>query len=916
MGCCRRTAEPPAGAVAKFRKDSEATDVRNGPVKNRRCTDILCILLYILNWFVFLFVTLYGVQDGSPTKLYRPRDFKGEYCGLDQDQQYLRDRNLESFEKVSYMMNVSHAVDRVAMQLMCSSAARGFLESELSTAQREAYLCACCLTPCATCDGSLELGGDITSAANAGSVIGPEMLDLTDISRAADLFNPAGENGDFFYNMWSQATLFFVKTCVTGCNVDYTTLNGTSNDRSYTYAPSLDSPLRNVWDLLAASEEFNSTIRSSFTFSALPSSVCPYDAGHCVPFPGVVFQELAFGYCEFEAAAQVVQAVGSSVANSWQSLGRTSLMENTSETLGQWWGDFEASIWAFVITCVCSFTIGLIFMVLFRFAVGFCVWLAVFAVFLAFGLGGLAAFFRSHQCHGTSFIATSTQAVTAAASTAENAVSNIGQAASGEGMSGDGADYRGVQARTKTGRSCEAWASTTYTSAAYPDSDLVGNFCRNPYPANATYHASTIWCFTTDPEKTWEECAPIGQILEECEHGYALDANVRHAMRIIGYVIWALGGLWVLIVLCSVRRINDAIAVNKTASLFLTANPSALIVPIVQVFVTILWCILWAVSLTFLVSQVPDNFVPNGYFATEPEAADACWGTGLFGWDLMRVDGRTWKDSTCPLEDGTAKCWRCMPPRYVLDLRVWYSFFAFLWTNAFFVAMGELVLAGAICAWFFTPNAEKSKKGHVRLGLWNACRYHVGSAAFGSLIIAIVQLVRAIMMYAERQAKAQQNKVAEYILKALVCCSWCLEKCLKYLNKNAYIQVALMGTNFCTSAWNAFTLLFRNALRFGTVAALGFVIHAIGIMFIVTATTASGYLIITNMYAEVNPTLPLLFTVVVSYIVGKLYMNVFGLGVDASLQCMIAAEEMEHDGDFVPEPLRKRLPPCKAATEE
>ena len=38
--------------------------------------------------------------------------------------------------------------------------------------------------------------------------------------------------------------------------------------------------------------------------------------------------------------------------------------------------------------------------------------------------------------------------------------------------------------------------------------------------------------------------------------------------------------------------------------------------------------------------------------------------------------------------------------------------------------------------------------------------------------------------------------------------------------RNAYIQIALMGTNFCTSAKNAFFLILRNAFRFGTVAIL------------------------------------------------------------------------------------------------
>jgi len=40
-----------------------------------------------------------------------------------------------------------------------------------------------------------------------------------------------------------------------------------------------------------------------------------------------------------------------------------------------------------------------------------------------------------------------------------------------------------------------------------------------------------------------------------------------------------------------------------------------------------------------------------------------------------------------------------------------------------------------------------------------------------------------------------------------------LEKFLKFLNKNAYIMIAVHGKNFCTSAKNAFFLLMRNIVR-------------------------------------------------------------------------------------------------------
>ena len=44
-------------------------------------------------------------------------------------------------------------------------------------------------------------------------------------------------------------------------------------------------------------------------------------------------------------------------------------------------------------------------------------------------------------------------------------------------------------------------------------------------------------------------------------------------------------------------------------------------------------------------------------------------------------------------------------------------------------------------------------------------------------------------MYFEQQAKAQKNKVMVLVLKAVQCFLWCVEKCIKFLNKNAYIQI-------------------------------------------------------------------------------------------------------------------------------
>jgi len=266
------------------------------------------------------------------------------------------------------------------------------------------------------------------------------------------------------------------------------------------------------------------------------------------------------------------------------------------------------------------------------------------------------------------------------------------------------------------------------------------------------------------------------------------------------------------------------------------------------------------------------------------------------------------------MEDGEYNCWKCAPPRYAIDWRVAVSFFVFLWNNALLVAIGQFVIASTVCTWFFTPNVDKGfsigegrvngTKGAIRSAWKQALSTHLGSLAFGAFIIAVIQFLRAVLKYYEEQAKAQKNRIAAIMLKIAQCCMWCLEKCVKFLNKNAYIQIALMGTNFCTSAKNAFQLIIRNMLRFGVVAILGTIISAIGWTVITVGTVGIGYLILQAFHPDAAPLFPMLSYFCIGYMGAMLFMNVFALAVDTSLQCFIACEEMKIAEEFVPGPLK------------
>lgn len=324
-----------------------------------------------------------------------------------------------------------------------------------------------------------------------------------------------------------------------------------------------------------------------------------------------------------------------------------------------------------------------------------------------------------------------------------------------------------------------------------------------------------------------------------------------------------------------------------------------------------------------MLSQVPDDYTPKGSYASYAEAYGTsdtpgkCTDKPTAG-SVWKVHGDpTSANDPCSGNMGdttgiTPQCWRCSPPRYAFDWSFGVSLFSYLWNAAFLVAVGQCTIAGAVGVWYFTISEEKRKAKSVRTGLYNCFRYHLGSLAFGSFILALVQFIRYLCKYFEKQAKAQKNKVMVIVLKVVQYCLWCIEKCIKFLNKNAYIQIALLGKNFCTSAKNAFQLWMRNFARFGAVMALGTILHFLGFVFITSGTAILGYFILQAMHSKVTPVIPMIAYIAIGYLCSRLFMNVFGLAVDSMLHCFLATEEMSKDAsidtkEFVPRGLQDFL---------
>ena len=85
-----------------------------------------------------------------------------------------------------------------------------------------------------------------------------------------------------------------------------------------------------------------------------------------------------------------------------------------------------------------------------------------------------------------------------------------------------------------------------------------------------------------------------------------------------------------------------------------------------------------------------------------------------------------------------------------------------------------------------------------------------------------------------------------YLIKACQCFLMCFERIIKFINKNAYIQCAIKGSNFCTACKDAFFLILRNGFLFAIAKGIGSIFIFLGRAFIIVATTVAMYYAMTT----------------------------------------------------------------------
>lgn len=152
-----------------------------------------------------------------------------------------------------------------------------------------------------------------------------------------------------------------------------------------------------------------------------------------------------------------------------------------------------------------------------------------------------------------------------------------------------------------------------------------------------------------------------------------------------------------------------------------------------------------------------------------------------------------------------------------------YILFNGFWMAVFMDGLHQVSLAGAVANWFFSENREKTLACCPTFNALKMClRYNLGSVAFGALLIAIVRTIQVIIWIVERQTApppgTEMSGARKALFACLQCCMTCVEKFLAFINRNAYIGLAVFGYDFCRSAQKCLALKVENAGRAATTA--------------------------------------------------------------------------------------------------
>lgn len=331
--------------------------------------------------------------------------------------------------------------------------------------------------------------------------------------------------------------------------------------------------------------------------------------------------------------------------------------------------------------------------------------------------------------------------------------------------------------------------------------------------------------------------------------GSATDPDAKSSNQAVGVVLLILGALFLCALWCRRNSLEIAIAVVDAAADFLIATKRIILVSIFYFFVSFLCFLIWIVA---EFSMLGMNEFKKG---TGPQEKVIVW-------------------------DSAAQ-----------TLMIINAFFI-LWLLVLIDDKKKYIAMVSAATYYFSSNAEADGSASVMTGFRFAYMKNLGSLCFGSLVVTLISILKAMVDALAEGAKEDGDGAAKLVACIAQCCVGCLEACIEYLTKLGYAYMAVTGETYCSSAWNGFLLNLKHCSKFYFAQSIAGMFVFMGILTVTFTNVGIGYLLVNHVTQEADDVGegtslagPYLVFFLLSAIIPTVCLGLFDEAVVTTLQC-------------------------------
>lgn len=223
--------------------------------------------------------------------------------------------------------------------------------------------------------------------------------------------------------------------------------------------------------------------------------------------------------------------------------------------------------------------------------------------------------------------------------------------------------------------------------------------------------------------------------------------------------------------------------------------------------------------------------------------------------------------------------------------------FGFFWLVTLTNTVFNYICMVSTSVYYFTYSEETEGRASLSTAFAFAFLKNFGSLCYGSLIISLVQFLKAMANVAEsieRQQSSNSDDPANVALRVACCCCNCLAQCcirlIDFVSTQGYAYMAVSGDPFCSSCESGFLLWLKHCGSFMlTHFFAGFFVF-LGKMAVVFLNGISIYIFLKHVTGDLDELSalaggPWIVMIMITFIFVSLFLGIFEQIVQSLMMC-------------------------------